>query len=375
MKIPQMKPYIGMDEYESLKPCFEINWVTEGPKSKEFVDKLCDIIGSKYAILAPNGTLALYLGLCALDIGPGDEVIVPNFTFIASATAVCMTGATPVFVEVEAETLQLDITDCDRVLTKRTKAIMPVHVYGAACDMTQIMQYARDNGLLVIEDAAQAVGVEWRGKHCGSFGDVGCFSFFADKTITTIEGGLVCTDDEEVYEKLLYLRNQGRRDRGTFIHPEIGFNFRMNDLQAAIGLTQLEKKDFIFRRKVENFNCYYARLKDNPHIDIILPQKGSGFVPFRVAALFDDDSAPIAAFLSENGIETRTFFHPLHRQPCFEKIECGDVAEEHFQTSSNLFSRGLCFPVYPELTELEINYICDKIEEYYDAREGMKELT
>ena len=374
MNIPQMKPYIGMEEYESLKSCFESNWVTEGPKSKEFVETLCQIVGSKYGILAPNGTLALYLGLCALDIGPGDEVIVPNFTFIASATAVCMAGATPIFVDVEPHTLQIDMDDCERVLTEKTKALMPVHIYGAACDMNQVMQFAGDHNLLVIEDAAQAIGVSWKGKHCGSFGNVGCFSFFADKTITTIEGGLVCTDDEATYEKLLYLRNQGRRSRGTFIHPEIGFNFRMNDLQASIGLKQLEKREFIFQRKLENFNCYYERLKENPHVDIILPQKGSGFVPFRVAALFKGGCSPIAEFLSENGVETRTFFYPLHRQPCFGKIECGDISEEHFTTSSRLFDEGLCFPVYPDLTEVEINYICDKIEEYY-TQQGAGDLS
>jgi len=364
MKVSQMQPYVGLDEYESIKECFETNWLTEGPKSREFVFQLCEMVGSKYGVLAPNGTLALYLGLKSMGIGDGDEVIVPNFTFIASATAVVMAGAIPRFVDVELDTLQINVEDCERVLNKRTKAIMPVHMYGASCDMTKVMQFANDNDLLVIEDAAQAIGVGWNGKPCGSFGDVGCFSFFADKTITTIEGGFVCTNREEIYEKLLYLRNQGRVSRGTFIHPEIGYNFRMNDLQSAIGLKQLEKKDYIFRRKRENFDYYVERLKDNKHLRIIFPKKESGHVPFRVAVVFDSERHEIMSFLAENGIETRTFFYPLHKQPCFEYLNQHEL-EETFIASNKLFDGGLCFPVYPDLTKEKIDYICDKIEEYY----------
>ena len=337
MKIPQMKPFVGLEEYESIKECFETNWLTEGPKSKQFVAELCKIIGTKYGVLAPNGTLALYLGLRSLGIKEGDEVIVPNFTFIASATAVSMTGATPVFVDVELDSLQIDVQDCERVMTPQTKAIMPVHIYGGACDMTQVMNFAKKHSLLVIEDAAQAVGVNWGEKHCGSFGDVGCFSFFADKTITTVEGGFVCTDNEEIYKKLLLLRNQGRINRGTFIHPEIGYNFRMNDIQSAIGLKQLEKKEFIFRRKIENFNLYYERLKHNKNLNIILPKEESGFVPFRVAVMFNDKAAAIAKFLTSNGIETRTFFYPLHKQPCYSNKTNKDA---NFSSSNKLLANG-----------------------------------
>ena len=363
MKVPQMKPFVGLDEYESIRECFETNWLTEGPKSKQFVSELCSIVGSKYGVLAPNGTLALYLGLRSMGIKEGDEVIVPNFTFIASATAVSMTGATPVFVDVERDSLQIDVQDCKRVLTPSTKAIMPVHIYGGSCNMTEVMDFAKDNDLLVIEDAAQAIGVHWNGKHCGSFGDVGCFSFFAEKTITTVEGGFVCTDDEEIYKRLLLLRNQGRINRGTFIHPEIGYNFRMNDLQSAIGLKQLEKRDFIFRRKVENFNLYYERLKHNKNLNIILPKEGSGFIPFRVAVVFNDKGAEVAEFLTDNGIETRTFFYPLHKQPCYDTGQNKDI---NFSSSIELFEHGLCFPVYPDLTKEQIDYICDKIEQFYE---------
>ena len=229
-------PYIGNEEHEAMKECFDANWITEGPKCKEFSERFLELTSARYGVFAQNGTLALYLGLRAAGVKHGDEVIVPNFTFIASANAVEMCGAKPVFVDINLEDLQIDITDCDRVLSKKTTAIMPVHLFGMAADMGEVMAYAVEKNLKVIEDAAQAVGVTWGGKHCGTFGDVGCFSFFADKTITMGEGGFVTTNNEKIYKKLLYLRNQGRLNRGSFVHPEMGYNFRITDFQAAMGL-------------------------------------------------------------------------------------------------------------------------------------------
>jgi perosamine synthetase len=355
-----------MEEYDSMKDCFESNWVTEGPKSAEFVDKLCDIIGSKYGVLAPNGTLALYLGLRGMGIGPGDEVIVPNFTFIASANAVLMTGAIPVFVDVDLGSLQIDVKDASRVLSKKTKAIMPVHIYGAASNMTEVNAFAKQEKIKVIEDAAQAMGVFWEGQHCGGLGDVGCFSFFADKTITTIEGGFVCTDDEEIYEKLLYLRNQGRLNRGTFIHPEIGFNFRMNDIQASIGLEQLTKKEWIYKRKKEIYSFYTQSLKNVEDIEILKPQLGSTLVPFRVCISAKENKEALVNFLCDAGIESRTYFYPLNKQPCFQYLkEYQNLDNFLFKNSITAFERGICLPSYPALKEEEINYICNKIKEFY----------
>ena len=182
MKINQFQPYLGDEEYKAIKSCFDDNWITEGPKSKEFSDKLFDLTGAKYGVFAQNGTIALYLGLRAIDIGPGDEVIVPNFTFIASANAVEMCGAKPVFVDVNEDDLQINIDDCNRVLTENTKAIMPVHIFGLCANMDNVMDFSTKHNLKVIEDAAQGIGITWDGKHCGTIGDVGCFSFFADKT-------------------------------------------------------------------------------------------------------------------------------------------------------------------------------------------------
>lgn len=365
-KIPQFQPYLDNREYESIKSCFDTNWITEGPKSKEFVDKLCELIGVKYGVLAPNGTLSIYMALKAVGIGYGDEVIVPNFTFIASANAVEMCGAKPIFVDIR-EDLHIDINKCEKLINKRTKAIMPVHVYGMSCNMDEVMGFAKKHNLKVIEDAAQAIGIKWNGKHAGTYGDAGSFSFFADKTITTGEGGLVVTNSKETYEKLLYIRNQGRIDRGSFIHPQIGYNFRMTDIQSSIGLSQLEKLPEIIQKKSEILASYKKFLKSN--IKIIEPPKESNHIPFRVCIIVDGGCEKLMNYMSENGIETRTFFYPLHKQPCYLKKQKRFFSnlfkvKENFDVSMKMYDEGVCLPSFVGITEEQIKFICDKINEY-----------
>jgi perosamine synthetase len=353
MKINQFQPYIGQEEYKSIKECFDINWITEGPKAQEFSERLCKLIGCKYGVFAPNGTLSLYLGLKALGIGPGDEVIVPDFTFIASANAVEMVGAKPIFVDINKDTLHIDLDKCTNLITDNTKAIMPVHIYGTAVNMDLLMKFAKLHKLKVIEDAAQAIGVTWDGKHCGSFGDVASFSFFADKTITTGEGGFVCTNNKEIYTKLLYLRNQGRINRGSFIHPEIGYNFRITDIQCAIGLTQLNKLDDIIQKKQNILQTYKTLLKNINGLKIIEPKNLSNHVPFRIAIEFDRKITGIMKYLSSKNIETRTFFYPLHKQPCYNT--------QTLKNSTYAYNHGLCMPSYPELQTNQIEYVCKHI--------------
>lgn len=369
-RIPQFQPYIGEKEYESIKSCFDDNWITEGPKSKEFVRRLCELIGVKYGVLAPNGTLSLYMGLRGLGIGPGDEVLVPNFTFIASANAVEMCGAKPVFVDIR-EDLHIDIKACEKLLTRRTKAIMPVHIYGMACNMTEVMTFAELNGLKVIEDAAQAIGVKWKGIPAGSFGDIGSFSFFADKTITTGEGGLVVTNDQKLYEKLLYIRNQGRIDRGSFVHPEIGYNFRMTDIQAAIGLAQLDKLPEIIEKKAEILRLY-KNLLDGKN-EIIEPGPDSNHIPFRVCIIVKGGNQGLIRHMANNDIETRTFFYPLHRQPCYSKkskfkllnsLNTVFKTENEFLVSDKMYNEGVCLPSFVGITREQIEHVCQTINKY-----------
>jgi len=370
MIVNQFQPFVGKDEYEAIKSCFDINWITEGPKSEEFTEKLLNLMGAKYGVFAPNGTLALYMGLKALDIGPGDEVIVPNCTFIGSANAVEMCGATPVLVDIDKHDLQIDIKKCEALLSKKTKAIMPVHLFGLSVDLSAVTTFANKNNLKVIEDAAQAIGVTWNNKHCGTFGDVGCFSFFADKTITTGEGGFVVTNDEKIYNKLRFLRNQGRINRGSFIHPEIGYNFRMTDIQAAIGLVQLSKLDNIIKRKLNILSAYREQLSDIRGIKIIEPDiyySKSNHIPFRVVLMCDKPSAGLMNHFDKNNIETRTVFYPLHKQPCFKKLgkEMNWVDDE-FSNSIYAYEHGICLPSYVALKEEQIKYVCSKVKEYYE---------
>jgi len=362
MKIPQFKPFIGDEELNEIRDCFVDNWITEGPKSEKFVKELNALVGSKYGVLAPNGTLSLYLALKALDIGKGDEVLVPNFSFYASASSIHMAGAKPVFVEVNKNNLQIDVHKIQSKINRKTKAIMPVHIYGMACDMEEIKNISKKNKLKIIEDAAQGIGLKFKNQHVGTFGEIGSFSFFADKTITTTEGGYLCTNDEKIYNKLLFLRNQGRINRGSFIHPEIGYNFRMNDILSSIGLVQLKKLEYIKKSKIEIFKLYSSFLNEK-NFFIVKPIKYSQIIPFRVAIVFNDilQKEKTEKKLNEKGIETRTFFYPLNQQPFFKKKSFFKKNNKLESESMYLYKRGICLPCYVGLDKKEIKYISEVI--------------
>jgi perosamine synthetase len=377
MKVPQFSPWVGKEEIEEIAKCIDSNWITEGPISKEFSEKLLALIGSRFGVFAPNGTLALYLALRVAGIKAGDEVLIPDFTFIASATSVEMVGARPIFVDVNRKNFQIDLTNASRLVTKRTKAIMPVHIYGTIANMDKVMDFAKKYNLKVVEDAAQAIDVRWRGKHAGTFGEVGCFSFFADKTITTGEGGFIVTDNEAIYNKLLFMRNQGRINRGSFIHPEVGYNFRMTDLQNAMGLAQLTKLVEIKKRKAHILGLYRQNLKEVEGITFFEPEKGAEWIPFRVGILCDS-AHELMAYMQSRGVEPRTFFYPLHRQPCFsclkDKTYKNDDSE--FPNAVYAYEHGVCLPTFPTLSDEQVKYVCQTIKqfqgkdlfyEYYDV--------
>lgn len=372
MKIPQVCPWLGEEEAGAAGKAIRENWITEGPRTKEFSEKLNQLLGVKWGVFAPNGTLALALGLLALDIKAGDEVIIPDTTFIASANAVVLVGATPIFVDVNRENFQIDVNQCEELITPRTKAIMPVHLYGMSANMDAVMNFARKHNLKVIEDAAQAVGVKYNGKQAGTFGDVGCFSFFADKTITIGEGGYVVCNDEKVYEKLLYLRNQGRLDRGSFVHPAIGFNFRITDMQAAIGLVQLGKLNSIIERKLKILNWYKQKLESLNQVKFLTLEPKSTRIPFRVV-LFCENAHKLMEYFTEKEIQSRTFFYPLHQQPCFAYLSKGkggnyDLSDSKYPNAIYGYEHGICLPVFPTLAEEQVDYICQTIKDFYDKQ-------
>jgi len=246
---------------------------------------------------------------------------------------------------------------------------MPVHLYGMTANMAEIMAFARQHNLRVIEDAAQAIGVRYRGQHAGTFGDVGCFSFFADKTITMGEGGYVVCHDRTIHERLLFLRNQGRNDRGSFIHSAIGYNFRITDIQAAIGLAQLNKIDLIIKRKHTILDRYRHELDSVPQVHFLAIEPDSDYIPFRVI-LICDNAHQLIAHLIERGIQARTFFYPLHKQPCFAFLsrEAGgplDLRDALYPNASFGYEHGLSLPIFPTLTEEQVRYICTTIKNFY----------
>ena len=348
MKVPQFRSFVDKSDYAEIEPVFENNYIAEGPFAKQFSEKLLEITGSSYGCFASNGTLALYLAMRALDIGPGDEVFVQNSTFIASANGIEMTGAMPVFVDVVSHS---DLTiDLNKVkLTPKSKAMVVAPLFGTAnSNIREIQQFCLDNGLLLIEDAAQALAITDGIKHCGTYGDVGTFSFYADKTITTAEGGYIVTDREDVYEKMRYLRNQGRKQSGTFLHPEIGYNFRITDMQAALGLAQLKKLDRIKQEKAKIYSLYQKHIGDA--VEYLKLVDGYNHIPFRVV-VFVDDADKSVKYMAEKGIEPRSVFYPLHKQPCYEHLGYSD---EGFEQSIACYDKGICLPTWIGLTEKQI---------------------
>ncbi|NQU33324.1 MAG: DegT/DnrJ/EryC1/StrS family aminotransferase [Bacteroidetes bacterium] len=361
-KVPQLVPFVGDEELANLKQVIQKQWLTEGPFAEEFVSLIKDKTGAKYAVLANNGTLALFIALKAIGIKDGDEIIIPNITFIASATSAYFAGATPVFVDVDPNTLNIDVTQLEKLITSKTKAIMPVHVYGQAADMDPILDIAKKYNIKVIEDAAQGYGVEYKGKHTGTIGDVGTISFFADKTVTCGEGAVVLTNNEEIYNTLKLLRNQGRPNSGTFIHPFLGMNFRMTDLQCAVGVAQLKKFDKIIQLKTKNYDLYYEKLKNVKEISFVEIEEYSNFIPFRVNIKVDKKEELIQ-YLEENKIQTRTFFYPLHRQPCFEYLK---YKIDDFPISNRVFNEGLSLAIFPGLEVEQIELVTDTIIEFFN---------
>jgi perosamine synthetase len=357
--VPQFVPLLGEEEARAVADCVRSGWITEGPLCTQLVEEIKRIIGVKYGVLAPNGTLALYLALRACGVGHGWEVIVPDLTFIASATAVVMAGARPVFVDVNRNA-QMDLRAARAAsAAEQHTAWMPVHLYGFACN-----EYAADKTgwPMVIEDACQGLGVEFAGRPCGSFGDASAFSFFADKVVTTGEGGFVGTNNELVYDRLRYLRNQGRKDRGSFVHPEIGQNFRLTDVQAAIGLSQLRRFPELVARRRAIHARYTEKL--NGVIDVLQPPSGSTHIPFRTVVLFPD-AAAAAKHLSEKGIEPRTVFYPLHRQPCFQYLNRDQRhGDDKFPQANELYLRGLCLPTFPGMTDQQVDLVCEASKDF-----------
>jgi len=328
--IPVNTPDIGPRERELVAECLAEGWVSsEGPWIERFEAACASRFGRRHAIAVSNGSAALDAAVAALRLGPGDEVIVPTFTIISCAAAVIRAGATPIFVDADPVTWCLDATLVAEAISPRTKAIMPVHIYGLPCDMDPILSLAAKHGLAVIEDAAEVHGQYYKGRPCGSFGDLSTLSFYANKHVTTGEGGMILTDDDALASRCRSLRNLFFTAERRFVHDELGWNLRMGSLQAALGIAQLERLDEFIDRKRALGRSYRELLGNIPGITLPAESAHGSDNHYWVFGIVLDESAGLNAadamtVLAAEGVGTRPFFFPMHRQPVFERMGLHD---------------------------------------------------
>ena len=360
-KIPVYQSCLTGNEMAYVKDCIESTWISsKGKYVSKFEQEFANYIGARHATAVSNGTVAIHLALAALGIGSGDEVIVPSLTYIASVNAISYTGATPVFVDSLPGTWQMDPNDVKRKITSRTAAIMVVHLYGHACDMDPIMEIARSNELFLVEDCAEAFGTYYHGKHVGTFGDISTFSFYGNKTITTGEGGMVVANENELFRRLVHLKNQGVSAYRQYWHDAIGYNYRMTNICAAIGMAQLERANEFLQMKKQVAKWYEEELEDAP-IEFHKAATGVEHSYWMCSILVPEAEQrdKLREYLDARGIETRPLFYPVHIMPVY------NAKYEHHPVAEDLGSRGINLPSWPELTREQVVYICETIKMFF----------
>lgn len=363
--IPVSKPEIGRTERLYVQRCLEEGWVSsEGPWVEGFEQACADRFGRRHAIAVVNGSAALDTALAALEMDPGAEVIVPTFTIISCAAAVVRCGAVPVFVDADPLTWCLDTTLIEQAITGRTKAIMAVHIYGLPCDMEPILRLAEKYGLTVIEDAAEAHGQSYQGRPCGSFGLVSTLSFYANKHVTTGEGGMVLTDDDGVAQSCRDLRNLCFSPARRFRHDKLGWNFRMGSMQAALGLAQLERLEATIRRKRAIGGRYRERLGNLPVLQMAAEAAAGSENHYWVVGVVVDsshslDAEQVISRLAREGIGARPFFWPMHLQPALRDLGFG--SRYPCPVSEHLADRGLYLPSGSGLSDGDIDEVCGRL--------------
>jgi perosamine synthetase len=357
---PVTEPKFGDAELRYVSECILTGWVSSAGKFvRRFEEQFSEFCETKFAVSSSSGTTALHLSLVALGIGPGDEVIVPSFTFISTANAVTFTGAKPVFVDSEPSTWNINPVEIKKAVTAKTKAIIPVHVYGHPANMGPILDIAREYNLAVVEDAAEAHGALYKGKKAGSFGDMGMFSFYGNKIITTGEGGMIVTDNEELAEKMHILRDHGMDPKRRYWHSVLGYNYRMTNIQAALGVAQMERIDQIVEQKRRNAALYAKGLQNIPGITLPPEATWAKNIYWLYSILIDEEefgmsSKELRSQLKERGIETRPLFPPVHQQPIYNTGQNLPVCEK-------LSRCGLSLPSSVKLNGDEIGRITEEI--------------
>jgi dTDP-4-amino-4,6-dideoxygalactose transaminase len=363
-------------ELEAVLDALDSEWITAGPRTQAFEKAFAEVADCAHAVAVSNGTAALFLALKALDIGPGDEVLCPSLTFVATAAAILHCGAKPVFVDVSSlEDPTMDPYDAERKITKRTKAILPVHYAGIPADMEKLVALTLKHNLGLVEDCAHAPGARFGGQACGSFGAAGCFSFFGNKNITTAEGGMITTNDARLADRLRMLRSHGMtvtswdREKGrpsNYDVLDIGFNFRFDDIRAAIGLTQLAKLQQFNERRGALVQAYNRRFAESG-IDLILPfasmnpQWAPSYHIYPVLFASAEQRDSIEELLRLQGIQTSIHYKPVHQFTAFQRMD----SSVSLPVSEAFASRELTLPLYPSLTETDIDMIVSAVIHSY----------
>jgi perosamine synthetase len=361
-RIPIAAPALVGREREYVLDCMDSTWISSNGKYLErFESAFAEFCGVRHAISCCNGTVAVHLALQAHDVRAGDEVIVPTLTYVATANPVVYCGAQPVFVDSEESTWNMDPRRIEEAITPRTRGIVVVHLYGHPADMDPILELAERHGLWVIEDAAEAHGAEYRGRLTGSMGSLGTFSFYGNKIITTGEGGMVVCDDDRMAEKVRQLHGQGQDPQRRYWFPMVGFNYRMTNIEAAIGLAQLERIDWHVGRRREIAAWYREELAAEEGIELSPQASWAESAFWIMCAVFDErrfgPRDELMAKLDEAGIETRPFFYPLHTLPMYEAANVG----KDFPVAEGLARRGINLPSSATLTRDEVAYVSEQI--------------
>lgn len=365
MQVQVNEPLLDGNEKKYLNECIDTGWISsEGPFIKLFEDGLANYFNRKHAIAVSNGTVAIDIAIDALDLKSGDEIIMPTFTIISCISGLIKKGCVPVFVDQEPDTWNMNVNQIESKITARTKAIMVVHIYGLPVDMNHIIEIAEKYNLRIIEDAAEMHGQEYRGKKCGSFGDISTVSFYPNKHITTGEGGMIFTDNDELASRCRSLRNLCFIPEQRFLHYELGYNGRMTNMQAAIGLAQLERIDSFIKKKRWIGEMYTQRLNSVKSLQLPLTHTDFAENIYWVYGVVIKDSHLMDAKqaikrFSEAGIGTRPFFWNLHEQPVLKKYNINIIGD--FPVSEHLSRQGFYLPSGLAISEEQINYVCDTL--------------
>lgn len=370
--IIQIEPWIDEVEEDFLVDSIRTKYVTEHEYTSRFERQMENLTGAKYAVAMTNGTAALFCAFKALGLQPGDEVIVPNITFVATANAAIMAGLKPVLCEIERDYFCIDVEKASGLITERTKAIVPVHLYGQSANMDKVMAFAKKHNLFVVEDAAQGVGVMHKGQHVGTIGDIGILSFYGNKTITCGEGGVVITNNKELRDACYRLKNHGRDKKGIFIHQEIGFNFAFTEMQAAVGLAQMTKLNNVIIRKLMIHEKYVRELTGIPEFQFCKINHEVTTQPvYWFTSALAERRQELQEYLSERGIGSRLFFYPMHQQPCYAgmKREMGIQENDpgQFHYSEFVYSRGISLPSSYNLTDEQQDRVIGAVKAFYEG--------